>query len=91
MSLPFHIYQHIIAYVASIWNSYRKACLLDMNGIISCHRRISSYPDGLEINALIHEVVALAEAIVVSHPLVSDRPVGGLLSVHTFDTTNHRS
>jgi hypothetical protein len=72
---------------------------------MSCHCRIKSYPDGLEIDAPIHKDSAgLMEGIVSSiphllaadlqafvenatagsPPLVSGRPVGGLLSMHTL-------
>lgn len=61
--------QHSIAYVASIWNSYRKAGLIVLSIIISCHRRINSFSNGLEIDTSTHkDITALTEGIVSSIP-----------------------
>jgi len=94
-----------IVYVASMWNGYRKACLIVLDIILSCHRRISTHLDGLQYEAQLHkEVAGHTEGIVSSIPyllaadiqdfidnatggplaLVPGRPIGGLLSMHTF-------
>ncbi|KAK9241614.1 hypothetical protein V1506DRAFT_575255 [Lipomyces tetrasporus] len=59
----------LLFYVASLWNNYRKACLLVLKVIINCHRRINGYPSHLAIEALIQKDVAtLTEGIVSSIP-----------------------
>jgi len=50
------------AYVASIWNSYRKACLLVLNIILSCEHRINND------TSIQKDVAALTEGIVSSIP-----------------------
>jgi len=85
------------AYVASIWNSYRKACLLVLNIILSCEHRINND------TSIQKDVAALTEGIVSSIPyllatdlqafvehatagskIVPGRLVGALLSMYTL-------
>ncbi|KAK9482634.1 hypothetical protein V1527DRAFT_454858 [Lipomyces starkeyi] len=65
---PGNVTSYYDLYVASIWNNYRKACLLVLNIIISCHRRINN-PDSLEIAARVYlDVTSLTEEVVSSIP-----------------------
>lgn len=68
-ALIFYACQHSIAYVASTWNSHRKASLIVLNIIISCRRRSNNFSDGQEIDALTYkDITALTEGIVLSIP-----------------------
>ena len=58
------------AYVASIWNSYRKACLLVLNIILSCEHRINND------TSIQKDVAALTEGIVSSPISPSCRSTG---------------
>ncbi|TVY45754.1 hypothetical protein LOCC1_G003451 [Lachnellula occidentalis] len=56
-------------YVASIWNSYRKACLLVLDIILSCHRRVNNCSEIVQSEGLIHkEITQCTEGIVSSIP-----------------------
>ncbi|TVY37370.1 hypothetical protein LSUB1_G003964 [Lachnellula subtilissima] len=56
-------------YVASIWNSYRKACLLVLDIILNCHRRINNCSRSVQSEDLIHKEIAQhTEGIISSIP-----------------------
>lgn len=59
----------ITAYVASVWNSYRKASLLILNVIMGCHQRINTRSNSSEAEAQMSEEAAgLMDGIVSSLP-----------------------
>lgn len=68
-------------YVASMWNNYRKACLLILDVIIRCHRWIGRYPEDLDMDAPIQrEVARLTEGIVSSIPYLLSADPSAFLS-----------
>ncbi|KAL7928952.1 hypothetical protein V8C35DRAFT_316916 [Trichoderma chlorosporum] len=58
-------------YVASLWNNYRKACLLVLSVIIQCHHRINGHSSDQIFEASIQkDVKKLTENIVSSIPFL---------------------
>ncbi|PVH76636.1 hypothetical protein DL98DRAFT_425204 [Cadophora sp. DSE1049] len=61
----------ILAYIATIWNSYRKARLLVINIIMNCYNRICTFPDHEEIDPAIYaEIDDLITGLLLSIPFV---------------------
>lgn len=58
-------------YIATIWNSYRKARLLVIDIIMNCYNRICTFPEHEEIDAAIYvEIEELIRGLLLSIPFV---------------------
>ncbi|KAH7419723.1 hypothetical protein BKA64DRAFT_699747 [Cadophora sp. MPI-SDFR-AT-0126] len=68
---PGDITEYYDPYIATIWNSYRKARLLLINTIMNCYNRICTFPDHEKINPSIYtEIDDLITGLISSIPSV---------------------